>query len=63
MTALIQIAALLLLGSALFNHKAIEHWLMNHKAMGVGFYALMSWGLVAAVVWLLNSLGDQLSLL
>lgn len=60
MTGLIQLALLCLLGSALFNHKAIEHWAMTHKPYGVGSYWLMSGVLVAAVSWLLGSLGELL---
>ena len=57
MTAVIQLAALCLLCSALFNHKAIEHWVMNHKPYGIGAYGVICISSVAAVIWLLGSLG------
>ncbi len=60
MTGILQLSALLLLGSALFNHKLIEQWLMNHKPMGWPIYLVMSFCTVAAVVWLLYGLGELL---
>ena len=60
MTAVIQLAALCLLGSAMINHEAIEHWLLTHKPLNMGSYALMGFLIVAAVVWLLGGLGELL---
>lgn len=60
MTALIQLSALLLLGSAMFNAQIIGHWLITHKRMGLGIYIVLSWAMVAAMVWLLGSLVDML---
>ena len=55
-----QLTALLIFGLTLANHREIGHWLLTHKRMGLGIYIVISWGVFAALIWLLGSLVDML---
>ena len=60
MNDLLTLSAIAFLSVGMANHKAIEHWLLHHKALGIGLYAVLSWLAVAGFVWVLYALGEML---
>ena len=60
MNDLLTLSAIAFLSVGMANHKAIEYWLLHHKALGVVVYAAMAWLLVAGFVWVLYALVEML---